>query len=271
MYQSYQQLLDGRSYNGKPHFWNPTEVKKVPHTLIFDEDMDCESEWNVDQAIQRTLAIGLLLEINVGEWVLEGRKLESQLPKVALKLLQTNVSDESRHDAGIRYAAKTYPIDKSVMDEAETIANAWLSSNDHPLAKAMFAEVGVFLPCGLATLRLAGGTSLADVAEKIAVDEARHVSTNTLVLKDLDMNPRNPSQSMRSLIHDTINWLVGDLKIPGRFLGESFDFDKKFVMESSDELVETGIAKRLDSLLSIAVTASPMEMSNSSLYTRVFE
>ena len=267
----YQQLLDGRSTNGKPHFWNPTEIKKVPHTLIFDEDMDCESEWNVDQAIQRTIALGLHLEIPVGAWVTEGRRLESQLPKVALKLLQINVSDEARHDAGLRYAAKAYPIDKSVMDEAGLIAQTWLDSTEHPLEKAMFAEVGVFLSGGLAILRLAGGTSLSDMAEQIARDEAVHVSTNSRVLRDLGMNPQNPSVEMRKIVNSTLDWLVGDLSIPGRFLGETYKFDKKFVMDSSKELIETGVAKRINELLNISVTASPMEMSNSSLYTRVFE
>lgn len=267
----YQQLLDGRSTNGKPHFWNPNPIEAVPHTLIFDEDMDCQSEWNVDQAIQRTIALGLHLEIPVGTWVSEGRKLESQLPKVALKLLQINVSDEARHDAGLRYAAKAYPIDKAIMNEAEMIANTWLDSPEHPLSKAMFAEVGVFLAGGLAILRLAGGTSLSDMAEQIARDEAIHVSTNSRVLRDLGMNPQNPNVDMRNIVNSTLDWLVGNLNIPGRFLGESFDFNKQFVVESSKELIETGVAKRINELLNISVTASPMEMSNSKLYSRVFE
>ena len=270
MYQSYEQLLDGRSYNGKPHFWNPTEIKKVPHTLIFDEDLDCESEWNVNQAIQRTLALGLFLEMPVGMWISEGRKA-TLLPDVAKKLLQTNISDEARHDAGFRYAAKTYPIDQAVMAEAGLIAQNWLDSTENTITLARNAEVGVFLAGGLAILRLAGGTSLADMAEQIARDESRHVATNERVLSDLNMNPQNPSLAIRELVKSTLDWLVGDLSIPGRFLGESFKFDKKFVMESSDELIETGVAKRLNSLLDIQVTASPMEMSNSSLYSRVLE
>ena len=269
MYQSYEQLLNRRSRNGKPHFWNPTEIKKVPHTLIFDEDLDCESEWNVNQAIQRTLALGLFLELPVGEWVMEGRK--TNLPTVAKKLLQTNIADEAKHFLGFSLANKSYPIDKSVMDEAGLIAQAWLDSTEHPLIKARNAETGVFLAGGLAILRLAGGTSLADMAESIAVDESGHVAANNLVLADLNMSPYSPSLAIRELIDSTIDWLVGDLSIPGRFLGERYNFDKKFVMESSKELIETGVAKRLNDLLDIQVTQSPMEQSNSSLYSRVFE
>lgn len=269
MYKSYEQLLDGRSRNGKPHFWNPTEVKKVPHTLIFDEDMECESSWNVNEAIQRVLALGLFLELPVGEWVMEGRKLE--LPKVAKTLLQTNIADEAKHDLGFRLAAKAYPIDNGIMEQARCISQEWLDSPEHPLAKARNAETGVFLAAGLSTMRLAGGTSLSKTAEDIALDEARHVATNERVLMDLNMSPQNPSISMRKLIRDTIDWLIGDLSIPGRFLGEEYNFDKKFILESSDELIKTGVAERLNNLLDIQVTQSPMEMSNASLYQRVFE
>lgn len=267
MYQSYEQLLNGRSYNGKPHFWNPSDIKPVPHTLIFDEDVECENEWKVNEAIQRTLALGLFLELPVGEWVMEGRKVN--LPTIAKKLLQTNIADEAKHDLGFRLAARSYPIKNSILDEAEKISQIWLDSTEHPLVRARNAETGVFLAGGLAILRLAGGTSLSDMAEQIARDEARHVATNERVLMDLNMNPQSPSVSIRKMIKDTLDWLVGDLNIPGRFIGENFSFNKNFVLESSDELIETGIAKRLNNLLDIQVTQSPMEMSNSSLYQRI--
>ena len=269
---NYQTLSNSRSYYGKPHFWTPKAIKKVPHSLIFDEDAVCEESWGVTEAIQRTIALGLFLELPVGEWVLDGRKKETaNLPAVALKLLQRNVSDEAKHDQGFKFAASAYPVSTEIMHEAELIAEQWIYNSSHPLEKARNAETGVFLAAGLATLRLCGGTSLAGMSESIAVDESDHVATNELVLQDLNMNPQNPNKGLRDLISDTLDWLMGDLSIPGSFIGESYNFDKAFVMEASDSLIETGIAKRLNSLLDIQVTRSPMEEGNGDIYNRETE
>lgn len=272
MPQTYESLLANRSYNGKPHFWDPKPIEKVPHSLLFDEDLVCENEWGVDEAIQRTLALGLFLELPVGEWVLDGRKRElNNLPESAKILLQTNIADEAKHDKGFRLANEAYFISKSVLSEAQGIANEWLSNVDHPLVKARNAETGVFLPAGLAILRLVGGKSLSDMAEQIARDESRHVTTNELAIRDLGFNPGSPTQSIRELIKVTLDWLVGDLNVPSDEIGELYDFNKAFIMEESDNLIERGIAPRMNLLFDVQINQSPMEMSNSSLYQRTVD
>jgi hypothetical protein len=254
---------------GKPHFWNPQPLNRVDYSLFGDEDMPVEDSWGVDEAVQKVLALGLFLELPVGEWILSLSKKEaSKFDQTLVNLLNSNVRDEAAHYKGICYCIEQYPVSERIRGEAESIANAWLTSGVDPIESACLAETGVFLS-SLAILRLAGGSELATVAEQISRDESRHVATNRGVMHLLGLNPAKPSQGVRSLVRDTVAWLSEGLHIPSDDLGESFDFNQKLLLKASGDLVETGISKELNDLLNFGVYTPPFETSNIRNYSRV--
>lgn len=270
---TFEQLYRDRCYEKEskmvPHFWNPLPLKEVPLTLFGSVNKKVRPEWGVEKTIQKVLALGLFLELPVGNWILELSRRESDSLSDALKLLlASNVRDEASHDKGIRYCAEQYPISDEIMKESETISQAWLTSGSTPIESACFAESGVFL-ASLSILRLAGGSELASVAEQISVDEFRHVATNRGVMELLGMNSTKPSSKMQSLISDTLSWVTEDLKIPGAWIGRKFDFNQDFLLRSSKEIVSEGIAGDLNDLLNFAVYKPPFEVSNVKNYSRV--
>lgn len=273
---TFKSLLESRSYlsdDGKlvPHFWRPEPMVKKPYTLFADDTMLVDESWNIDKVIQKIISLGLFLEMPVGEWVLEGRKRElSNLPKEALTLLQTNISDETAHDKGFKFAAKAYPVSSEIMNEASVIAEAWLSNKEHPLQKACFAETGVFL-ISLGVMRLVGGESLCSMAEQIARDESRHVSTNRGVLNALGMSVNVPPTSISNLVTDTLDWFLDGFSVPGDDIAEDFDFNKDFLMRSSASLIATGLAPAFDSVLNFQVHTLPFEVGNAKVYSRTTE
>ncbi len=269
MKNSYDSLLASRCLSdGTPHFWKPNPVKKEKFTLFTDDDMPVDPDTGIDKAVQKILALGLQLELPVGQWVMEARKKElSNIPDVARKLLATNIKDEFAHERGIRFASEAYPISADILDESVLIADRWNSSEGHIIERAALAETGVFL-VSLAILRLAGGKSLAAMAEQISRDEQRHVTTNRGICRDIGLNPMNPHSGLRTLVKDTLDWVTDGFSIRADDIGESFDFDKDFLMRSSDSLIETGKAVQLDSLLSFSTYTPPFEVANKDWYQR---
>jgi hypothetical protein len=255
--------------DGKPHFWNPQPMRVTPYCLYGDVDLPIESEWSVESAIEKVLALGLQLELPVGEWISElSRKEESQFSPTLKLLLKSNIRDEAAHFKGFSDAVNIYGVSDSIARESEHIAKCWLEDTSTELEKACYAETGVFLVT-LSILRLAGGSELSKMAEEISKDETRHVSTNRGTMNLLGMDYTKPSRKLSGIIFDTIDWICGDLSIPGSELGEKFDFNNDFLQRSSMELIKTGIAKDLNNLMSIGVYSPPFENSNASLYSRV--
>lgn len=274
---NYDYLYQSRcNSKGVPTFWKPLPMTKTPFVLFGDDDLICDPSWGVESTIKRILALGLHLELPVGKWVTEGRKqLRDELPESAAKLLHSNIRDEATHDQGFRYAADAYGISytgnlSTEYVEAGVIADAWLSNTDHPLAKAALSEVGIFLVT-LGIMRLCGGESLCTLAAKISHDEARHVTTNRSVLRDLGMHPEAPVQSLEKLRRETIDWVFQDLNIPADDLGEDTDINVDYLLGQSDLLVTTGKAEHLNDLVMFSDYNPPFEVTNASMYDRVAE
>jgi hypothetical protein len=265
---TYEKLYLQRCYNGVPHFWNPQDLTTEPYTVFGDDDFPVQEDWGVDTAIKKTIALALQLEMPVGEWVGDfTRKEGERVSPIAQTLLKSNIKDETFHFRGFQKAAQAYPISDKIMQESAYIGDRWLSDPSHTIAKACFAETGVFL-ISLAILRLLGGKELANLAEQVSVDESRHVATNRGILVDLGESCTTPTFSLIGLIRDTLDWVCDGLNVPGDVLGEDFNFNRDFLLASSDELIQHGTAKQLNELMSFAVHSLPFEVSNEALYTR---
>ena len=265
---TYEKLYTQRCYNGVPHFWAPQEVLPLPFNLFSDETLPVCESWGVSEAVQRVIALALVLELPVGAWVGELTRTESsRISPVALKLLNSNIKDETFHFRGFERASKAYPISEKITREAQEIGECWTENSSSTIAKACFAETGVFL-ISLAILRLLGGKELANLAEQVSQDESRHVATNRGILVDLGESCTSPSLSLTALINGTLDWVAGDLCVPGKELCEDFDFNRDFLLKSSHSLVTTGLAPELDELMNFQVANSPFEVSNSSMYSR---
>jgi hypothetical protein len=265
---TYEKLYTQRCYNGVPHFWTPQDLQTQPFNLFSDETLPVDESWGVSAAVQRVIALALELEMPVGEWVGDFTRTEgSRVSKIAQTLLKSNIKDETFHFRGFEKASKAYPISDDITQEAQNIGQRWLTDPSQTIAKACFAETGVFL-ISLAILRLLGGKELANLAEQVSQDESRHVATNRGILVDLGESCTTPSNSLTTLIRDTLEWVAGDLCVPGKELCEEFDFDRDFLLRSSDSLVATGLAPELDELMNFQCHTLPFEVSNASMYTR---
>jgi hypothetical protein len=274
MKTTYQQLLISRSNpQGKPTFWKPQPMQWTSHTLFNDEDIPVMSEWGVEQAIERTLALACELELPVGGWLGAASRKESEFfndNPLIKRLALTNISDETFHDQAVQDAAIVYGVSSQTKVEAALIKDAWFELDAHPLQKAAWSEVAVFL-ISLAILRLAGGSELAAMSEQISMDETRHVATNRGLLRDLSLNALAPSASMQHLIDETLDWVTQGICIPADELCTDFDFNAKFLKQSSQELIHQGKAERLNDLLSYTTHSCPFEVSNVRQYSRVSE
>ena len=262
----YAQRCDAK---GNPHYWNPQKIEYARPTLFGDDDLICEDSWGVDETIKRVLALGLWLELPVGQWVYDARKSELNIPDSAKELLKSNIKDEAAHERGFRMAADVYPVDEKTYNEAGLIAQQWLDNSEHPLAKAAISEVGIFLVT-LGVMRVCGGRSLCSFAARISHDEARHVSTDRSVLFDTGYRPDMPSNSLMDLRRDTLAWSMEHLNIPADETGGD-TLNADYLIEQSDSLIKTGEAPDFDDLVYFASHVLPFEVGNSEMYDRVPE
>lgn len=266
---TYQSIYKERCYaDGSPHYWDPQPMESEPFTLFGEDDELCDESWGADRTVSRVLALGLHLELPVGQWVYDARKelsgLDGQKDTV-LALLKSNIKDEHAHDKGFRLAAKAYPLIGNDYEEAGLIADRWLSNSEHPLAKAAISEVGIFLVT-LGVMRVVGGRSLCTFAARISHDEARHVSTNRSVLFDMGYRPDQPTNSLMELRKDTLAWAMEYLNVPSDVLGDKLNAD--YLIEQSTQLITTGTAPEFDELVYMADHNLPFELSNSDMYDR---
>lgn len=269
-----EQLYLERCYltdEGKPvpHFWAPQPIKSTPFTLYGDERSPVLEEWGVAPVIEKVLALGLELEIPVGEFVNAAVKKDLPTEPFAKKLLSSNAADEARHYEGFNSAVAAYGVCSSVIDEAKAIASQFkeTANSCHPLEPAQILEVGIFLVT-LGFLRLAGGKELATMAARISEDESRHTVTNRTTLYLMGINPAKPGERLRSLTHQTLDWIFGGLNIPEEEVGE--EFNKDFCIRASDELITTGRAIDYDSVIFLVDHFLPFESRNKDLYSRSY-
>ena len=266
---TYAELYKERCQGDKPTFWVPQPLKQVVPCLFGDEDLKISPKWKVEAALQRCLALALQLELPVGEWVGACTNAEkTKFTKEQLDLLKSNIKDETFHLRGFQFAQQAFPISQEILDESVLIGEAWDELNAPTISKAGYAEMGVFM-ITLAILRLVGGPELANLSQKVAEDESRHVATNRGIMRDLGLAPASPEASIQRLMDETLEWVVGDLEVPGDDLCEDFDFNLSFLRESSRELVEDGIAHRLNALLDYQVHTLPFENDNRQMYSRM--
>ena len=100
----------------------------------------------------------------------------------------------------------------------------------------MVAERAVFFVL-LPFLRFNGDAGMRTVSADISRDEQVHVGSNSIVCKELGLEP---SQSLDKLRKATMSWILQPLGInTNKYL------DKKFWLDSSDRLMYEGKAPQL--------------------------
>merc|ERR1712072_1166173 len=179
-----------------------------------------------EEAIFRALAIRHM-ELPVGEFVTEA--LEKGVPDSARILLESNVTDEIKHDLALTYITNAIGVDEKAEAEALRLRTAWEAHPDHTILKALVAERAIFFVV-LPFFRYNGDAGLRTVSADISRDEQIHVASNSLVCTELGLRPSNSLDKLRKA---TINWIMEPLGIntSDRFL------DKKFWLDTSDRLM----------------------------------
>jgi hypothetical protein len=245
-----------------PHFWQPQPLASDRFTLFGDATQPVDPCWGVDSVLERIRALGLSCEIPVGQFILDASKRDLPDDATIHPLLKSNVTDEAKHEQGFKLAAEVYPVSNGTQAAAQSLTDIWQCLDEHPIVCAAALEVGVFL-CSLGALRLFGGRSLSLMAAQIARDEYRHVGVNRGIMAAMGLDF---SHDVTDLIDTTVGWLFRGLSIPKERLG--LQIDMQFFIDSSRQLVQENRATELDNLVNYANQNSPMEMKNSSLYTR---
>ena len=197
-----------------------------------------------EETIYRALAIRHM-ELPVGDFITDA--LKNEVPKASVDLLRSNIRDEENHDLALGYIANALGVDEKAEREALRLRDAWIAHPDHTILKAMVAERAIFFVL-LPFFRFNGDAGLRTVSADISRDEQVHVAANSLVCKELGLDW---SPSLDKLRKATINWVLEPLKV-----GETNKFlDKKFWLDSSDNLMYQGIAPELSATRSARMPA----------------
>jgi hypothetical protein len=265
--QSFQQFYKSRCYetpNGlKPHFWQVKKIDFTAPTLFNDDTKSLAENSSVVTAISKIIALGLLLEIPVGEFVLEATKLDIPKEPFLMENLKANIADEGSHYKGFNLARR-YTCNEHIA-EAQLITNRFMELQCNPIEVAQALETGVFLVT-LGYLRIAGGKGLYDMAYQIAKDEFRHIAVNRgyLALKNLPLVP-----TFLSLILEVLSWVFNGINIDKSL--SMYELNKDFFVNAGKELITTGVAKKLNTLVNFTSHVPPFEVSNGELYNRSLE
>ena len=205
-----------------------------------------------EAAIYRALALRHM-ELPVGDFIRDG--LDTDVPKLSRELLESNVKDEINHDLALGYIANAYGVDEKAEAEALRLRDAWTAHPDHTILKAMVAERAVFFVL-LPFMRFNGDAGMRTVSADVSRDEQIHVAANSLVCRELNLEP---SPSLDKLRKATINWVMQPL-------GSNADkyLDRKFWTDSSDRLMYEGKAPQLSDTRSARMPAF-FEHSNNNL------
>jgi hypothetical protein len=248
-----------------PTFWRPQPIAYQRPCLFADQrnTFDLATELQILNAARRCIALGLQLEVPVGQFV--RAQTDAQLPKIAhiRELLMSAVADEGRHYRGFHFAEQAYGTVEDA--HAVELSRRWfeVATATSPIAAAGWLEAGVFLST-LGFMRIACGPSLAELALRIAEDESRHVATNRAVTQWLRIEV---PQSVRELIADTIRYAIGTCC----FVASGTVCDAQFFVDCGLELLDTNKCKRLDDLCNAIQHDMPFEKPNNELYTRETE
>ena len=184
-----------------------------------------------EEAIFRALAIRHM-ELPVGEFVTEA--LEKGVPDSARVLLESNVTDEIKHDQALGYITNALGTDSQSEYEALKLRDAWETHPDHTILKALVAERAIFFVI-LPFFRFCGDAGLRTTSADISRDEQIHVACNSLVCADMGLRWSNSLDKLRKA---TINWIFQPL---GRNTYDKY-LDKKFWLDASDRLMYEGKA-----------------------------
>lgn len=204
-----------------------------------------EMHRGAENTLDRSLCLRKL-EIPVGDFIKQGLGKEEKLSDVCMALLESNVTDEIKHDISLENLYRSsgqYNIKHET--EAAQFVQAWLDLPDHPFLKAMISEKCLFFVM-LPMMRFLSKNnySMRTVASEISGDEIVHVAANTEVCKSLNLEP---SKALNRLRRETVNWLVTDLtnEEPDTKVNPQY-LDPTFWMRQSDNLYYNSTAPELN-------------------------
>ena len=189
-----------------------------------------------EEVVQRALALRCI-EIPVGDFISDAMRGYLPDDPACIRLLQSNVIDEEKHDIALNYAARAHKIPATFEREAGKIRDTWLELDRHPVLKAVVLERSVFFVL-LPIFRFLGDTGLRTTSADISRDEMTHVAANSLVCSELGL----PSdKTINSLRRATIAWVLQPLKgeCDNRHLSQNF------WLKCSDSLYSHGKAEGL--------------------------
>ena len=231
---SYQALLDRKTS------WTPAVME--PEAISYEEGR-LDTIW-------RAIALGLALELPVGQFTLSASKGDLPNDPAVIDLLLSNTHDEEVHYAGFQAAELAYGCPDVYKDEALAISKLLIEHPDHTVVKAGYMELGVFFVT-LPLIRKLGDVGLKLLSENISRDEATHVSTNYMIIDQLGLRP---SQSLSDLRVAVIDWLTQNLTVPG--------MGRPYWLRQSEKLVSNREAPDL-SWTKVGQTPAFFEISNS--------
>ena len=109
--------------------WNPVQTTRG----TFKE--------GAEETIYRALAIRHM-EVPVGDYITDA--LEKTVPNSARKLLESNVTDEIKHDIALNYIVNAHGVNDTAEKEAFLLRDAWDAHPDHTITKALVIERAIF-------------------------------------------------------------------------------------------------------------------------------
>jgi hypothetical protein len=215
---------------------------------------------NVRGALERCLAIQLVLELDAGDWVGLATHKELPISPIHLKALQANIGDERVHYQHFKAAATVYPISDRVIKEAQSLREDWLQVAGEPIEKVAQLEAGVFVP-SLAFMLASGSQAFFEIGAPPAQDEQRHAALNRLACRKMGINPAYPRHAIASLTKATLAWVFEGLNLETRRVGV---LTTDSLIQASDDLVQTNYSETLNRLLSQLASYEPnFEKENS--------
>ena len=188
-----------------------------------------------EETLKRCLALRTL-ELPVKEMLAQG--LEKDLPEDpgVIPALQSNMSDEDKHDRALQYIVDVHGTDERAEREARAIRDTWLAAPEHPILKTAILERSVFFVL-LPFFRFNGDMGIRTVAADISRDEQTHVCIHAMVAHDLG---EKTTPNLNKLRKATIHWAMDLLGS-----NENKYLDKDFWLKQSDSLYLRGKAEGL--------------------------
>ena len=187
-----------------------------------------------EETLKRCLALRTL-ELPVKEMLQQG--LDRELPDDPgiIPALQSNMTDEDKHDRALQFIVDVHGVDERAELEAARIRKAWLSNPSHPILKTAILERSVFFVL-LPFFRFNGDMGIRTVASDISRDEQTHTLIHAMVAHDLG---EQPTPALNKLRKATVHWAMDLLGTTGKYL------NKDFWLKQSDNLYTSGKAQGL--------------------------